>query len=191
MLVASDIRTKIIGHQASINVRCSTDEITAIVGPNGAGKSTLLHALAAIEYLQSGSVTLVGKSLHDFDHDARAKRLALLSQFTPLCFDFLVKQVVGLGRYVHRDNLNHRHNTMIEQALTLVGMASFSDRPYASLSQGEQQRVQLARVLLQLNLAQVEQPSFLILDEPTAHLDLRVQHQICQLVKSLLTVSFR
>ncbi len=190
MLVASSLKAQIIGQQKRVDLRCQTGRMIAIVGPNGAGKSTLLRALSGVISPEQGRVALASQDIRHYASAARAMRFALLSQSTPLCFDFLVDQVAALGLYIYPDYTESERQALIGQALQLVDMIELRNRTYTSLSQGEQQRVQLARVLLQLNLAKTNQPTFLMLDEPTAHLDIRVQHQICRLVRTLLNPNF-
>ncbi|MBO9478065.1 heme ABC transporter ATP-binding protein [Shimia sp. R11_0] len=149
-------------------------QLTAIVGPSGAGKSTLLKALCG-DITYHGSVHLNGRDISTEDAATLAEQRAVLAQATPLAFPFTVWEIVRLGL---RGDANQ---TLIDQALHSVDMDGFSGHFYQSLSGGEQQRVQLARVLCQSWSATRDLgPRWLLLDEPVSSLDigqqLRVMH---------------
>ncbi|MDP5052494.1 MAG: heme ABC transporter ATP-binding protein [Congregibacter sp.] len=162
-------------------------EIIGIAGSNGAGKSTLLR-LACGEYLpSSGSVRLAGKSLSDLQARERAQQLAVLPQAAHLQFDFTVRQVVSLGRSPYGDG-SGAGEQLVNRSLGIFELESLADRTYPSLSGGEKQRTQLARVLTQL-LPQSSSSDLsgqvLILDEPTSAMDIRHQERFLQLVAEL------
>ena len=164
------------------NVSFSVDEgeILAIIGPNGAGKSTLLKAIA-------GDIPFHGAlTIHDLDRQAkkRARQLAVLPQFSLLNFPYLVSEVVGLGRTPHQSGWQ-KDNDIIAQALELLDITYLSERKYTLLSGGEKQRVQLARVMCQIWRAQDAENGtrVLLLDEPTAALDLGHQKQLVHALK--------
>ena len=149
-------------------------KLDVIVGPNGAGKSTLLRAITGEYPVDEGAITLDGRPIEKIDNVELAKRRACLPQFSSLAFPFTIREVVSIGRHPHpEDPKNDRAIT--EAAVEKVGLADRIDEGYLHLSGGEKQRVHLARVL-----AQLEKPKerFLLLDEPTASLDLTYQQLV-------------
>ncbi|MDF7799565.1 heme ABC transporter ATP-binding protein [Pontiellaceae bacterium B1224] len=155
--------------------------ITAILGPNGAAKSTLLKCLSGAHQPTGGTVQFDQKNLSDYSAKALAQRRAVLSQSTEIAFPFKVHEVVIMGRNPHlvgrESEEDHR---IVEQALQSVDALDLVDREFSTLSGGEKQRVQLARVFAQV----WERPeSFVLLDEPTSALDLRHQSQILGYVR--------
>jgi iron complex transport system ATP-binding protein len=160
-------------------------EMLAVVGPNGAGKSTLLRALSGEVRLAAGSVTLDGRTLKQIGHEHLALRRAVLPQETRLAFSLTVEQVVSLGRLPHRGRADRMADRIaINRALQAVDMSGFSPRAWPTLSGGERQRVNLARVLAQLDIGtDAAQPRYLLLDEPTAALDLKHQLALLKLLR--------
>ncbi|WP_153772125.1 heme ABC transporter ATP-binding protein [Labrenzia sp. CE80] len=151
-----------------------------ILGPNGSGKSTLLKALTG-ELSYSGRITLNGESLSTIRAESLALRRGVLPQHTVLAFPLTVAEVVSLG-VLRNDTVGtatQRRNRIID-ALGMVDLAGFENRQYQSLSGGEQQRVQLARVLCQVWCPIAEDGSrrWLFLDEPVSSLDIKHQIQI-------------
>jgi iron complex transport system ATP-binding protein len=146
-------------------------ELLAIVGPNGAGKSTLLGALAGDRPLSAGSIELDGRDLGGYSLAELARRRAVLPQEAGLVAPLTALEVVMLGQHAGAplERARRAHHRLAE--LELDG---FDARRYSTLSGGERQRVHLARVLEQLG----ERPGLLLLDEPTAALDLKHQHLV-------------
>jgi iron complex transport system ATP-binding protein len=146
-------------------------EIVAILGPNASGKSTLLNLIAgAIEPL-SGRVLLDGFVTHTLAPRARAQRIAMVQQETPLLFPARAWEFVLQGRHPYGRNLRFENEDdllIARNALAQVGAEGLSDRWMNEISGGERQRVILARALCQ-------QPLLLLLDEPTLHLDIGAQ----------------
>ncbi|AXQ29566.1 heme ABC transporter ATP-binding protein [Solimonas sp. K1W22B-7] len=151
-------------------------EVHAILGPNGAGKSTLLKLLSGELRPARGEVMLDGRPLAQWDLGALARRRAVLPQDEQLGFGFLVEEVVALGRLPCPRHPPAREEHILRQTLEAAGVAPFWGRSYTSLSGGERRRVQLARVLAQVWEPLAEGPRYLLLDEPTASLDLAHQH---------------
>lgn len=152
-----------------------------IIGPNGSGKSTLLRCLYRVLRPTKGAVLLDGFPLESFTVRESAKKLAVVAQHHDAAFDFLVRDVVLMGRSPHKRLLEKDGDDdlrMIRESLALVGLEGFEDRSFSTLSGGEQQRVILARALAQ-------QTPCLLLDEPTNHLDIRYQLQLMHLVRHL------
>lgn len=144
--------------------------VCVIVGPNGAGKSTLLKVLAGEMRPDSGAILLDGVPLQNLPPPVLARRRAVLPQHTEVAFSFRVGEVVALGMSPSRER-----DVRVDRLLERVDLPGFASRLYESLSGGERQRVQLARVLAQLERGPAEAPGFLLLDEPTASLDLAHQ----------------
>ncbi|MBD1547531.1 heme ABC transporter ATP-binding protein [Labrenzia aggregata] len=149
-------------------------KVCTIVGPNGSGKSTLLKAITG-ETGHDGEVRLNARPLGRYPPRELAEVRAVLPQHTQLSFPLTVKEVVRLGLQNTPLPLAEAQGR-IGEALDRVDMAGFEGRAYQSLSGGEQQRVQLARVLCQVWQPKAgDQPRWLILDEPISSLDIRHQ----------------
>jgi iron complex transport system ATP-binding protein len=177
MYAAENIRVK-AGPKTILDgasLALSPGKIVAIVGPNGAGKSTLMKVMAGERRFECGTVTLDGKPLAQWDAATLAKRRAVLPQSVIVAFPFLAAEIVALGlpQYFPRKE----GASLVEKALLAVDMLAAREQNYDTLSGGERQRVQLARVLVQL-WAHGGQ-GYLLLDEPTASLDL--PHQLATL----------
>jgi iron complex transport system ATP-binding protein len=169
----------------SVSLKAHPGRVLALVGPNGAGKSSLLGALAGWIAPSLGEVSLDGKSLADWPAMALARRRAMLSQNVQLGFAFRVEEVVMLGRTPSgRRSLQAQDAAIVEHALRLAQVAHLRGRNYLELSGGEQQRVQLARVLAQV-WEQEEGPCWLLLDEPEAGLDIAHQHDMLRQMREL------
>jgi iron complex transport system ATP-binding protein len=141
-------------------------ELVALVGSNGAGKSTLLRTLSGEIRSSSGTVALHGRDLRAWPSAELARRRVMLSQHSNLAFDLPVRQVVRLGRAPWENTMRAvGHAARVDECLDRVGLLSFADRRYQTLSGGEKQRVQLARVLAQMPMAG-ESPALVLADEP-------------------------
>lgn len=168
----------------SCDIKLQPGKFTAIVGPNGAGKSTLLKILAGEDKFYNGEVNLNGKLLTKYKTRELAKVRAIMPQHTMVNFPFTVEQVVEIGRYGHP---NDAHNqSYIEDAIEMTGLQAMRNRSYQTLSGGEKQRVQMARVIAQISGKSLD-PRYLLLDEPTSSLDLAQQHNLLSLAKRLCT----
>jgi len=154
--------------------------LTAIVGPNGSGKTTLLRALTG-DVGHGGEVTLNGQDVAGAKTWELAAIRAVLPQATPLAFPFNVHEVVRLGLM---RGVSAQSGELIAQALARVGLQGFEARYYQELSGGEQQRVQLARVLAQVwSPVEGAAPRWLFLDEPVSALDIGHQLQVMQIAR--------
>jgi iron complex transport system ATP-binding protein len=181
--------------------------VTAILGPNGAGKSTLLSVLAGTRNPDAGQVLLRGLPLREWPVERLARSRAVVPQHTHLAFDFTVRDLVELGRYPHRGQASSTvgSGAVTEQAMALAGLSELQGRSLRHLSGGEQARAHLARAMAQIwphdhpaalgvrtaalplgvrtaALPPQDAP-WLLLDEPTAALDLMQQHRLLGLVR--------
>lgn len=188
MLVAENLsvtigRKKVL---ADISVQIKPGELVAVIGANGAGKSTLLKCLCGEISPTSGEVVMNGKKLDHWPLTERATTCAVLPQNSDLSFPFSVLDVVLIGRSPHnqagRDNADR---CIAQQVLELIGMTAFKERIYTTLSGGERQRVQYARILAQIWEPLTAHPHYLLLDEPTAALDLSCQHDCLRIASRL------
>jgi iron complex transport system ATP-binding protein len=155
--------------------------ITAILGPNGSGKSTLLRALAGVWLPVSGTVTLDGRPLAQMSRQDIAKRVSFLPQDTHCDFAFTVEEIVAMGRHPHRGRFapeGTRDRGAIDEAIARCDLDHLCGRTIDRLSGGERQRVAIARCL-------ATEPAVLLLDEPTAHLDVEHALTILTLCRSL------
>ncbi len=157
-------------------------EWLSLVGANGSGKSTLLKLMSRILKPQRGMVLLDGEEIHQLEPRLVARKLALLPQGQTIPTGLTVRQLVGLGRSPHQPwwqwELNAEDWHQVETAIQLTRLQALSDRPIEQLSGGERQRAFLA-------LALAQNPTVLLLDEPTTYLDLRYQLQLLELLKQL------
>ncbi|MGW4423511.1 heme ABC transporter ATP-binding protein [Streptosporangium sp. NPDC004631] len=160
---------------ADVSLRVAPGELVAIVGPNGAGKSSLLSVLAGDAAPSSGSVTLAGHPLGSLRPTGLARLRAVLPQRVTVAFPFTVAEVVAMGLYGSRLP-HHRERELLDGAMAVTDVAHLADRAYPTLSGGEQARVSLARVL-------VQRAPVLLLDEPTAALDIRHQEQVMRVAR--------
>lgn len=163
-------------------------ELLALAGPNAAGKSTLLEALAGTTTPHTGSVSLDGRTLTQWSCNALARRRAVLPQHDALSFAFRVEEVVELGLMPHAPVAEAAE--VVHEALQRAGVAHLIGRRYTDLSGGERRRVQLARVLAQVHCAAPDAPCYLLLDEPTASLDLAHQHAVMAVLRDLVSGGF-
>ncbi|MBA1139343.1 heme ABC transporter ATP-binding protein [Mesorhizobium neociceri] len=179
MIEARDVSVAIGGKRIVTNVDFAArpGEIAAIVGPNGSGKTTFLKALSG-DLPFSGTVDINGRDLSVMKPVEAATARAVLPQATTLSFPFTVREVVRLGLVGGRSGvLPGEDDRLPERALARVDLDGFAGRFYQELSGGEQQRVQLARVLCQVWAPVLDgKPRYLFLDEPVSSLD--IKHQL-------------
>jgi len=169
-----------------VTARFRGNAFNVILGPNGAGKSTLLKIASGLLHPTSGEVRYDGRAIGNYDPEALAKMRGVLSQHVELAFPLPVEDVVLMGRYPHYGRAPSAHDrAIVAETLALVGMHEKRAQPYPTLSGGEQQKVQLARVLSQIwNDAEPRGPVCLFLDEPTSSLDIHYQLALLEIVRA-------
>ena len=156
-------------------------DLIGILGPNGSGKTTLLKMLSGTLTPTAGTITFDRRPLSGWTRRELARRIALVPQETHAPFDFTVLDIVLMGRFPHLGAFALEGPADLEiarQALASTGTSAFEDRPFATLSGGEKQRVVIASALAQ-------SPELLLLDEPTASLDLGHQLDVQLLLHNL------
>ena len=189
LLQAGDLRFGYVPSRRVIDgVSLDVAEGTAvgILGPNGSGKTTLMRLLSGGLKPQTGAVRLDGADLRSFRPQVLARRIAVVPQETSLAFDYTALEIVLMGRYPHLGafEVEGPHDlALAEAALEATGTRPLAERAFRSLSGGEKQRVIIASALAQT--ANGQGAGLLLLDEPTASLDLRYQLEIGALVTRL------
>lgn len=170
-------RTLIAGGTA--HFECGT--MTALLGRNGTGKSTLLRAMASLGTLQGGAIEIGGKSLRDMSNADLARQLAFVNTERVSVEAMTAYDLVAVGRSPYTDwsgRLKSEDHAMVERALSIAGVEHLATRYVETLSDGECQRVMIARALAQ------DTPAIL-LDEPTSYLDMPNRYELCTLLGRL------
>ncbi len=185
LLVAKNITYK-VGNNTILNDFSTTiqpGKLTVILGPNGAGKSTLMKCLTGSVKPDAGTITLDGRYLKDYPLRELAKKRAVLSQSIPISFPFKAIEIVRMGRNPYQEKKEKAAELEISKlAIESVEAWHLRERLFMTLSGGEQQRIQIARVLAQV---WEKEHSFLFLDEPTSALDLKHQYHLLELFRML------
>ena len=177
----ADVR---IGHDdhgfslSAVSLDIERGSLTGILGPNGCGKTTLLRLMAGVLRPQHGAITIDGDAVDRIPRRQLGRRVAIVPQETHPAFDYTVLEMVLMGRHPHLGTFQlegPNDYAIAAEALTATGAAHLAARSYATLSGGEKQRVVIASALAQ-------QPDVLLLDEPTASLDLAYQLEVSSLL---------
>ena len=172
----------------AVSAQFIAGQVTAVLGPNGAGKSTLMSLLTGQRQPSGGHVHLAGKALSAHAPAELARMRACVAQETQVAFEFTVREVVELGRYPHRRHPGRNEADVVLQAMQATAVEHLQHRVLNTLSGGEKARVHLARALAQVWEPLAGQSTrWLLLDEPTAALDLQHQHRMLQLVRAWAT----
>lgn len=164
-----------------VSLSVDSGETLYILGRNGSGKTTLLSCLAGLLGPAAGEVLLDGENIQSLSPTERARQIGLIPQMHTPVFGYTVAEMVMMGRAPHLGWLGSpspEDRAIVEESLAQVGIFELRDRPYNEISGGEQQLVLIARGLAQ-------QCSLLLMDEPTAHLDLSNQHRVLEIVSQL------
>ena len=169
-----------------LTVTIAAGQMLGVIGPNGSGKSTFLKLLAGIVHPDKGTVELYGHDLRRLSSDAAGKLLAYVPQEFQISFPFTVQDIVLMGRYPHRRGglwdlwgwESREDYAVAERAMAELNVLHLANHPIGELSGGERQRALIARALAQ-------EPDILLLDEPTAFLDLNYQLEISRILHRL------
>lgn len=162
-----------------VNVRVPKKQITAIIGPNGSGKSTLMKVLGAFLEASEGEVLCHHQPLAKMSRKDQAACRALVSQAPASDLPFSVRDLVSFGAYAFETRgSTKRHLDALDMVLQQFDLFPLQNRIVATLSGGEQQRVQMAKAVYQLQLADPKEKGILMLDEPANHLDLKYQQDL-------------
>jgi iron complex transport system ATP-binding protein len=166
---------------SDISLKINSGQIVGIIGPNGSGKSTILKALCGLIRPSAGRVSLDGIEMAHLSREALARQVGVVPQAPLLPESFTVLETVLMGRYPHLGLLRSESKKDLDIAccaMERTNVQSLAHRRVGQISGGERQRVLVARVLAQ-------EPRFLLLDEPTTHLDIQHQLEVMELVRSL------
>lgn len=179
-----NIGTKELLKGVDLNVK--KGQFVGLIGPNGCGKTTLLKNIYRYVSPMEGTVYIDDKNIYGMNNKELSKLLAVVMQEHSLEFDFTVKEIVSMGRLSHTkrfSNIDDSDEKIIDQALENVGLQTYADRSFLSLSGGEKQRVMIAMALCQ-------NTELIVLDEPTNHLDIKYQLAIIHMLKHLDITTF-
>ena len=166
---------------ADVSIEITPGSLTGLLGPNGCGKTTLLKLLCGVLHPQGGTITLDGRPLRSFTRRELARHVAVVPQETHPAFDYSVVEMVLMGRHPHLGAFQLEGPAdfaITRESLIVTGTADLADRNYMTLSGGEKQRVIIASALAQAT-------ELLLLDEPTASLDLGYQLEVASLLARL------
>lgn len=182
------IRLKNIGYRyekkwvlRGVDLDLKPGEILGILGPNGSGKSTLLKIMDGVLKPQEGAISMRNRPFNGFKRSAFAREVAMVSQDNTFRFSFTALEVVLMGRFPHLKRMQFEGPADMEiafNALKATEAVEFAERSIHDLSEGEKQRVFIARALAQ-------EPRVVLLDEPTSFLDLKFKRDIFRLISSL------
>ena len=164
---------------ADVSFEIAPGEVFGVIGPNSAGKTTLLRLLTQVVSPDRGHIRLDGRPIGQLAHAELARHVAVVPQDSPRPFPFNVEQLVLMGRYPHgpgRFFESEEDRARARAAMAATGVLELAALPLEQLAGGERQRAMLARALAQ-------EPRLLVLDEPTAHLDLRYQVEAAALIR--------
>lgn len=164
-----------------ISLDVAEGALFALLGPNGSGKSTLLRVMLGELSTSSGGVTYAGRPSDSWGRREIATQIAFVPQAEPMAFPMTVRALVEMGRYPHTGILGRmgpHDREAIDEAMERAGVAELGGRSIRNLSGGERQRVRIARALAQ-------EPKILVLDEPTAALDLHFEMETFELMREL------
>ncbi len=180
MISAEGVSVSLAGKKVLDDVTArAEDEFVGVVGPNGAGKTTLIRAANGAAEPDDGVVRVDGDEVSSLSSREVSRRVATMPQNTDVSFEFTVEEVVRMGRNPHVPRFGTDTTKVVEDAMERVGVATFADRSVHEVSGGERQRVLLARCLAQ-------DADVLLLDEPTASLDVNHAVETLSLVRSLV-----
>ena len=163
-----------------LNVEVRSGEFVGLVGPNGSGKTTFLNLLTRVLRPSRGQILVDGDEIRSVSSRALARKIAVVPQESSIIFPFTVSEIVVMGRAPHLQSMLERDEdfAIANEAMEMTGVSHLADRTITRLSGGERQSVFIARALAQ-------RPSILLLDEPTAFLDIKHQLDIYDILTRL------
>jgi iron complex transport system ATP-binding protein len=164
-----------------ISLRGEAGEMVALIGGNGIGKSTLLKTIAGFQSQLSGQLLVRGRNIADFGTEELARELSFVSTEIVRVANLTVRELVGLGRFPHTNwfgQLTGNDQDIVEKAIVQVGLSGYEDRLVTRISDGERQRAMIARALAQ-------DTPIIVLDEPTAFLDISNKYEIVRILHQL------
>ena len=165
----------------TVNARITGGQLVALLGRNGTGKSTLLRAMMGLEKPQSGEITLQGKNIASLKPEKLARNISFVTTDKVRIANLRCKDVVALGRAPYTNwigQLQPEDQKRVDDAMQLVGMSGYAEKTMDKMSDGECQRVMIARALAQ-------DTPIILLDEPTSFLDLPNRYELCTLLRRL------
>lgn len=172
----------------NIHLQFEPGKIHMILGPNGSGKTSLLKIASGQIDNYQGKVLYDQKSIREIDLSELAKFRGYLSQQNNIPFPLKVSELVSMGRYPHFEfQPSKKDNEIVQEVSEKLAIQHLSQRDYTTLSGGEQQRVQFARVLAQIWESKENQNRYLFLDEPLNNLDIQFQKYLLEAIRSLIT----
>ncbi len=164
------------------NLKCEVEGFTVLLGPNGSGKTTLLKIILGMLKPEEGRITYDGQDLFKMRHRERAKIISFIPQFYSDIKGFTVYDMIMMGRYPYKRGLIWREGgkdvEKVKEVIREISLKSLEKRYFSELSGGEKQKVIIARALAQ-------ESRIFLLDEPTAHLDLKNQIEILEILKKI------
>ncbi|MCT7616028.1 ABC transporter ATP-binding protein [Aliarcobacter butzleri] len=167
----------------NINLKIKPNSFLSIVGPNGCGKSTLIKTINRNLDIQKGIITLNNRNIEDFSDKELALKRSVLQQSFFFPYNFKAIEIIEMGLYAYELSSKEKY-TILHYIVEKLNIEPLKDKDYVSLSGGEKQKIQFARVVVQL-YASPEREKYLFLDEPTLNLDIFYQLKILDLVKEL------
>ena len=174
---------KKILNKASLEIQ--PGEIVTILGPNGCGKTTLIKILSSEIKPDKGDVSIENKKINEIKPEELARIRSVVSQKTNLTFGFSVREVIEMGMNPYNQKTTKECSKDIDDILEEYELKKFKNKNYLKLSAGEQQRVNIARSIIQLNSNNANQPKYLLMDEPTSSLDIHFQIKLAKNLKKL------
>ncbi len=182
-IIAEDVSLSYNGHLVlgSVDLQLKKGAVITLLGPNGCGKTTLLKVINGLIHPGSGKIYVDGKDMEAMKPGARARLIGYVSQTQRSSFPFTALDIVITGRMPHISALAQPGPGDLEkayQALNMMGASYLADRPYTQISGGERQLVMIARALSQ-------EPSYLLLDEPTSYLDFKNQFIVLKMISRI------
>lgn len=166
----------------SVSLDVRKGEIVGLIGPNGAGKTTFLRLVSGVLEPDRGSIHLDGDAVGTLSADELGRRISVVPQQTELSFDFSIRDVITMGRNPYQgrlERLQSADRSLVNQAMAQTDTDHLADRPFSAVSGGERKRVLIARAIAQ------DTPAMLV-DEPTASLDINHQVAVFELLRGLV-----